>query len=70
MMTEYRLPAEYTQMGFYISEFGRNSLALKHNDRTIFVFNSRNDMRDDFVSRLCDCYVRRAPEPFKKMPVA
>ncbi len=63
-MTEYQIPEEYAQRGFYISEFGRNSLALKHGDRAIFVFNSRTDMRDEFVSRICECYARRVRETF------
>jgi hypothetical protein len=67
MMTEYQLPEEYAQMGFYISGFGRNSMALKHSDRTIFVFNTGTDMRDDFVRRLCECYVRIVLEPFARV---
>lgn len=60
MEMNYRLPEEYVQIGFNISKFGKNSLALKHGDRTIFVFGSDLDFRDDFVDRLCASYLTLA----------
>jgi hypothetical protein len=65
MKTDYKLPDEYVQIGFHISRFGRESLALKHNDRTLFVFRSQADLRDELVSRLCDMYARRVLTPTK-----
>ena len=68
MKTDYKLPDEYTQIGFDISRFGIASLALKHNNRTIFVFNSVSDLRDDFVCRICDYYVRLSSNKIKATP--
>ena len=53
----YELPSEYVELGFNMSKFGDKSLALKHRDRSIFIFSSESDLRDDFVRRLCDTYL-------------
>jgi hypothetical protein len=52
------LPPKYIELGFKMSKFGNDSLALICKDRNVFVFNSDSDLRDDFVSRLCDCHLR------------
>jgi hypothetical protein len=68
MNTDYKLPEEYTQVGFHISRFGMQSLALKHKERTIFVFNSTADLKDDFVSPLCNYYAKRTSNSVKSEP--
>jgi hypothetical protein len=60
MEMNYRLPEEFVQIGFNLSKFGDKSFALKHADRTIFVFGSDLDFRDDFVGRLCSSYMTMA----------
>jgi hypothetical protein len=54
----YYLPQKYTELGFHISSFGMKSMALKHQGRTVFVFGSALDLRDDFIGRLCDSYLK------------
>ena len=54
----YNLPQEYINLGFTMAKFGEKSLALKHREKTIFVFGSSLDLRDDFISRLCDNYMK------------
>lgn len=60
MVTNYQLPEEYVQIGFNISRLGEQSLVLKHHNRAIFVFGSDLDLKDDFIDRLCDSYIRLA----------
>ncbi len=57
MEINYQLPEKYTQIGFNISRLGDKSSALQHHGRTIFVFGSDLDLRDDFIGLLCDSYV-------------
>jgi hypothetical protein len=58
METEYILSQKYVDLGFKMSRFGRESLALKCQDKVVFVFSSGLDVRADFVSRLCDCHLK------------
>ena len=55
---DYKLAQEYADLGFNIARFGRKSLALKHHDRTIFIFGSRSDFRDALINRLCASYYK------------
>jgi hypothetical protein len=58
METNLILPQKYVDLGFKMSKFGKQSLALRCQDKIVFVFGSDKDIRDDFVSRLCDCHLK------------
>jgi hypothetical protein len=58
METNFDLPQNYADLGFNLSKVGGKSLALRHQDNLIFIFVSGIDAREDFVSRLCDCYLK------------
>jgi hypothetical protein len=62
MVTNVILPQKYAGLGFTISRFGKTSLALRWQDKTIFVFDSATNIRvgDDFVSGLCNFYLQHA----------
>jgi hypothetical protein len=62
METKYQLHEKYVQAGFNISRLGDKSSALQHQGRTIFVFGSDLDLRDDFIHLLCDSYVSLASD--------
>ena len=53
----FKLTQEYINLGFNIFNLGSNSFALKHGDRTIFVFGSDLDLRDNFLNLLCESYL-------------
>ncbi len=57
MKAKFVLPQKYADLGFKISKFGKKSQALRWQDKVVFVFNSDLDVRDDFISRLCDYQV-------------
>jgi hypothetical protein len=58
METNHVLSQKYADLGFKMSKFGKESLALRCQDKVVFVFGSDMDIRDDFVSRLCDCHLK------------
>jgi hypothetical protein len=58
METKYVLPQKYSDLGFNLSKFGKESLALSYQGKTVFVFSSTIDVRNEFVSRLCDCRLK------------
>jgi hypothetical protein len=62
MVTNVILPQKYANLGFTMSKFGNTSMALRRQDKVIFVFDSALNIRleDDFVARLCDVYLKRS----------
>ncbi|MBP1708171.1 MAG: hypothetical protein H6Q39_1895 [Chloroflexi bacterium] len=58
MKTDFILSQKYADLGFEMSRFGKESIALRRENKIIFVFSSTIDVSDDFVSRLCDCHVK------------
>jgi hypothetical protein len=58
MEKNHILPQKYIELGFNMSKFGNSSLALRCQNNVVFVFNSSIDIREDFVSRLCDCHIK------------
>ena len=53
------LPQKYVDLGFEVSKVGEKSVALRCRDSLVFVFVSDIDARKGFVSRLCDCHLKR-----------
>jgi hypothetical protein len=53
----FTLPQKYVNLGFELSEVGK-SLTLRCQDNLVFIFFSGIDAREDFVGRLCDCYLK------------
>jgi hypothetical protein len=49
------IPEKYQAKGFHISAFGAGSLALKRNDRTVFVFSPASELDEELISVLCEC---------------
>ena len=62
MVTNVILPQKYASLGFTVSNFGNKSLALRRQDKVIFVFDSALNIRveDDFVGHLCELYLKHA----------
>ncbi len=58
MKTNFILPQKYSDLGFTMSRFGKKSMALKCQEKVVFVFNSDLDVRDDFIARICDCHLK------------
>jgi hypothetical protein len=56
----FDLPQKYVNLGFRMSKFGEKSLALKCEDRIVFVFGPGSEVRESFVSRICDCHLKLA----------
>jgi hypothetical protein len=69
METDLILPQKYVDSGFRISKFGKQSLALRCQDKIVFVFGSEKDIRDDFVFRLCDCHLKISSKSERNMVV-
>jgi hypothetical protein len=51
------LPAKYFELGFEVAKIGDKSLLLTYNKKTVFMFGSYLDVREDFVIKLCDHYL-------------
>ncbi len=64
------IPEKYRDLGFEISKFGANSLALRRNDKAIFVFSSSSEIKDEFVSAICDYHLKRSEEPALQIEAA
>jgi len=58
MKTDYVLPEKYADLGFEVSKLGKESLILSYKGKSIFVFSSGIDVREEFISRLCDCRLK------------
>ena len=58
METKYVLPQKYADLGFNLSKFGNETLALSYQGKTVFVFSSAIEVREEFVSRLCECRLK------------
>jgi hypothetical protein len=54
----YVLPQKYADLGFKLLKIGKESLAISYQGKTIFIFSSAIDARDEFISRLCDCRLK------------
>ena len=57
MEVNFNLPRNYSVSGFELSKLDDNTLALKFQSDTIFVFTSSIEANTDFATRLCDCYL-------------
>ncbi len=55
------LEGKYVQLGFRISKFGKQSLALKRQDKVVFVFGGDLSVGREFVTKLCDCHLKMYP---------
>jgi hypothetical protein len=58
METNLTLPQKYIDLGFAISRFGTDSSALRFQDRMLFIFGSCQEVGEDYISRLCDHYLK------------
>jgi hypothetical protein len=54
----YTLPQKYVESGFKIAADEGKSFVLKYQHRIVFVFDSAVDVKDDFVSSLCESYLK------------
>ncbi len=52
------VPDKYSEMGFEITKFGGNSKVLEFNHKPVFVFGSNSDIDPNFLTRICDTYLR------------
>ncbi len=56
------LPEKYSELGFEITKFGSKSLALRHHDKAVYVFDSGAGIEEKLVSILCDCHLKLCRE--------
>ena len=59
LQMKYNIPQEFIDLGLCVSKFGEKSLSLKRGESIIFIFGSNLELREDFISRLCDSYFYR-----------
>ena len=57
METNLTLLQKYVDLGFTISRLGRDSSALRFQDRIIFIFGPGYKTSDILISLLCDRYL-------------
>jgi hypothetical protein len=60
MKTDFKLPQKYADLGFGLSKVGEQSIVLRLRYDLVFMFTSGVDAREDFISRLFDCYLKLA----------
>jgi hypothetical protein len=49
---------KYAELGFEITKFGGNSKVLRFGETPVFVFNSNTEVDADFLSHICDTYLK------------
>ncbi len=54
------VPKKYIDLGFEITRFGAQSKALRFEQKPVFVFNTESDIDADFLTHICDTYLRIA----------
>jgi hypothetical protein len=52
------VPKKYAVLGFDIAKFGANSKALRFKGKPIFVFGSNINIEIDFLTRICETYLK------------
>jgi len=52
------VPQKYVELGFDIIKYNENSLVLRFNRKTIFVFNSGSHIDVGFLTYICDSYLK------------
>jgi hypothetical protein len=52
------VPEKYADLGFEITKFGANSKALRFGQKAIFVFDSKTNIDTEFLTRICDIYLK------------
>jgi hypothetical protein len=55
---EAMISQKYADLGFEITKFGVNSRVLRFGRTPVFVFNSNTDIDADFLSHICDTYLK------------
>jgi len=51
------VPQRYADLGFEITKFGKNSSALRYNQKPVFVFDAQSHIDGKFLARICDIYL-------------
>jgi hypothetical protein len=49
---------KYADLGFEITKFGANSRVLRFNQKPVFVFSSNTNIDPNFLSHICDTYLK------------
>ncbi len=62
------ITAKYSGLGFEISKFGANSLALRFEGKPVFIFSADAEIDAEFVTLICDFYLNT--HPLQKQPAA
>jgi hypothetical protein len=52
------LSEKYSAMGFEITKYGEFSSVLRYDQAPIFVFNAKSELDDDFLTHICDVYLK------------
>jgi hypothetical protein len=52
------VPKKFADLGFEITPFGASSLVLRFDHKPIFVFNTRADIDIDFLTHICETYLK------------
>jgi hypothetical protein len=52
------VPEKYAKLGFEIAKFGANSRVLRFDQKPIFVFNENTNIDVNFLTRICDTYLK------------
>ncbi len=52
------IPEKYANLGFEITNFGKNSKVLRYEQKPVFVFNTRTDIDVKFLTHICETYLK------------
>jgi hypothetical protein len=60
---------KHADLGFNISKFGKNSMALRFNQKPVFVFNIDSPVDEKFLSQICEIYLTISEKRNNRAPV-
>lgn len=60
---------KYVDLGFHITKFGKNSMALRFNEKPVFVFNIDSPVDEKFLSQICDIYLKISEKRNNEIPI-
>ncbi len=52
------IPEKYANLGFELTNFGKNSKVLRFAQKPVFVFNSKADIDVKFLTHICETYLK------------
>ena len=52
------IPTKYRDLGFQLTAFGANSMAISRNNKAIYVFQSAARIKPELINIICECNLK------------